>query len=307
MKTTALPEVDVVARFRGALYGFVVSDAQATPFKWHKPEEVAHLRLEGVYFDRPGNALMPHLPAAYTTRDTEALIAVLKSSTPLPDLLHFAFNLKAAFTTFPEKWRVGTVFPWPPFPDKSHFTLAFALPAAYRYASGMIGADQLTAWIQRLSPASVIWQQCIYVYTTLLAGLMSGRIDATGAWAEADRLVEAAESMFPGAALLDPFLNSLETVSDYKTDPRLEEGIPEHAHTALSLAIHAFSKGASTLPEMLQPVVSLGGDTGAACYAGALWGAAHGFEAVPTALVSPLQDSVRLEAGFRHVVENKNV
>ncbi len=299
--------VDIASRFRGAIFGFATSDAQATPFKWHKPEEVAHLKLEGEYVNRPGNALMPHLPAGYTTRDTEALIAVLKSSTPLPDLLHFAFNLKAAFTTFPEKWRVGTVFPWPPFPDKSHFTLAFSLPAAYRLAAGMIDADQLNAWIQRLSPASVIWQQCIFVYTNLLASLMNGSVTKATAWKEADRLAETAEALFPGASLLDPFMNSLESVSGYSDGGRFSDGIPETAHTSLALAIHAFSTGDSALPVMLQPVVSLGGDTGAACYAGALWGAANGVEAIPGALITPLQDSVRLEAGIRHVVDNRAV
>lgn len=290
-------------RLKGAVFGFALADALSMPFKGYKPAEVSHLSLENGFIPRLGNEFMAHLPPGYTTRETEALIAILKSSPQLPDLLHFAFNLKAAFTTFPEKWKHGTVFPWPPFPDKSHFTLSFSIPAAYKLANKDVDNDQIVYWILRLSPSSAIWQQCIFVFTRILAALMSGETTHLNVWQRADELAQEAESIFPGASLLDPFMNSVEALgTDYTADARFKDGMVDHAHAALGMAILAFSKGGDSLQKTVEPLVLLGGDTGAVCYAGAFWGAQHGFDALPKALIERIPDAIRLESGTNNVL-----
>ena len=243
---------------------------------------------------RPESDLFYPLPAGSTARQTEAMLAVLKASKPLPDLQSFAFNIKDAFNRFQMLWPKSATFPWPPFPDEGHYTFAFALPAAYRLASGKNTAPELAEWLKSLSPVSVVWQHGVWIYLRLLNDLFHADVATFNAATflnKAIQYADEAELHFPN----DHKMKRKMVVTEPLLDAPLAEvakscgNINNAADNILAFVGNAFYKYHGSFEQGLIETSNLGGTSGAVgFYLGSLIGALHGKSILPGAWLNSL-------------------
>ncbi len=249
---------------------------------------------------RPESDEFYPLPAGSTARQTEAMLAVLKSSNPLPDLPHFAFNIKDAFNRFPTLWPKSAAFPWPPFPDEGHYTFAFALPAAYRLASGTMSVEDAADWLKSFAPVSIVWQQGTWVYMRLLAWMFEHHAQgfAKGLFlTKALMFVDEAESYFPHDFKLKRRMQSIQPLMDGPLEVIASTcgDVNIAAENIISVVGAVFYQHPASFQDGILAAANLGGSTGAVTfYTGSLLGALHGTSIFPDAWLEKLRvrDSV---------------
>lgn len=257
---------------------------------------------------RPESEEFYPLPAGSTARQTEAMLAVLKASKPLPDLQGFAFNIKDSFNRFQMLWPKSATFPWPPFPDEGHYTFAFAMPAAYRLSAGKNSVPELADWLKSLSPVSVVWQQGTWIYLRLLADLFSAdtaSFDPKTFVQNAAKYADEAETYF----LNDHKMKRRMQVTEPLLDAPLEQvavacgGINNAADNILAFVGNAFYKHPHDFEQAVTSTANLGGTSGAVgFYLGSLLGALNGQAGLPGAWLNQLKVKESVEtAVFNYV------
>jgi hypothetical protein len=282
-------------RFLASCVAASLGESIALPTEGMKPEQIQTTfgEIKGPVA-RPDSVDFYPLSAGSTARQTEAMLAVIKASHPLPDLQGFAFNIKDAFNRFQMLWPKNATFPWPPFPDEGHYTFAFAMPAAFRLASGQSSTAELSEWLKSLSPVSVVWQQGTWIYLRLLADLYvmdEKNFSASKFLKRAMFFADEAEDLFP---------------HDYKmkrrmqvTEPLLDEPLSEVAKACgdinnaadniLAFVGNAFYKHNDDFEKAILSTANLGGTSGAVgFYLGSLIGALRGQSNLPGAWLHSL-------------------
>lgn len=290
-------------RFLASCLAASLGESIALPAEGMTPDQVRSVfhKIEGPVARPESDSFYP-LPAGSTARQTEAMLAVLKASKPLPDLQGFAFNIKDSFNRFQMLWPKSATFPWPPFPDEGHYTFAFAMPAAYRLCAGKNSVAEIADWLKSLSPVSVVWQQGIWIYLRLLADLLKMDVASFDRVAFVQRAMEyadEAEQHFPNDHKMKRRMQV--------TEPLLEASLADvavacgnvnnNADNILSFVGSAFFKHNQSFEEALVATSNLGGTSGAVgFYLGSLIGALHGRDALPGAWVGQLKVKESVEA-----------
>jgi ADP-ribosylglycohydrolase len=282
-------------RFLACCLAASLGESVAMPSEGMSPEKVASVfnKITGPVA-RPESDLFYPLPAGSTARQTEAMLAVLKASKPLPDLQGFAFNIKDAFNRFQMLWPKSATFPWPPFPDEGHYTFAFALPAAYRLASGKNTAPELAEWLKSLSPVSIVWQHGVWIYLRLLNDLFHSDpadFDARGFLSNAMHYADEAESHFPNDHKMKRKMQVTEPLLDAPLSQVAKScgSINNAADNILAFVGNAFYKHHNSFENALIETSNLGGTSGAVgFYLGSLIGALHGKSIMPGAWLGTL-------------------
>ncbi|MDI6402728.1 ADP-ribosylglycohydrolase family protein [Balneolaceae bacterium ANBcel3] len=274
-------------KFQATCIGAALGEAIGMPAEGMTPQQVSsvHGGIDG-FKSRPESDDFSPVQAGHSARQTEALLSVLSASAPLPDLQEFAFTLKQALNSYPEKWPQSTTFAWPPFPDGGHYTFSFAIPAARLLAEERVTTDDLVSWMQSLTPSSVVWQQSIWLYLRLLSYLYRqdpNTFDADEFLARAARFIKEAEGYFPG---------------DYKirrrmqvTEPLIDESLEHIAKSCGNVSTLAedmitfvgvvFHRYHNDYRKALLEAANIGGSSEASCfYLGSLFGALGGKNAL---------------------------
>jgi hypothetical protein len=258
---------------------------------------------------RPESLEFYPLPAGSTARQTEALLAVLKSSSPLPDLPRFAFHIKDAFNRFPTLWPKDAAFAWPPFPDEGHYTFAFALPAAYSLAQGERSSEQLADWLKSFAPVSIVWQQGTWVYLRLLSWLFGEdptNFDRDLFISQTLHFMDEAESHFPHDHKLKRRMRTIQPMLGGNLDQvaRLCGHVDVAAENILCVVGAVFHKYAHEPKSALLEGANLGGCTGAVTfYTGTLLGALHGRHALPESWIETMRVHESVEHAARQYVQ----
>lgn len=290
-------------RFLACCVAASLGESIAMPTEGMTPQEIKQRfhKLAGP-IARPETEDYYALPAGSTARQTEAMLAVLKASKPLPDLQGFAFNIKDAFNRFNILWPKSATFPWPPFPDEGHYTFAFAMPAAYRLSAGKNTVAELAEWMKSLSPVSVVWQQGTWIYLRLLAKLFQTNpadFDSTSFLKDAMLFADEAEHHFPHdykmkrrMQITEPLLDaSLEEVAKACGD------INNAADNILAFVGNAFYKYNDNFETAVTSAANVGGTSGAVgFYLGSLIGALRGLDALPGAWLNQLKVKESVES-----------
>jgi hypothetical protein len=258
---------------------------------------------------RPESLEFYPLPAGSTARQTEALLAVLKSSSPLPDLPRFAFHIKDAFNRFPTLWPKDAAFAWPPFPDEGHYTFAFALPAAYSLAQGERSSEQSADWLKSFAPVSIVWQQGTWVYLRLLSWLFGEdptNFDRDLFISQTLHFMDEAESHFPHDHKLKRRMRTIQPMLGGNLDQvaRLCGHVDVAAENILCVVGAVFHKYAHEPKSALLEGANLGGCTGAVTfYTGTLLGALHGRHALPESWIETMRVHESVEHAARQYVQ----
>lgn len=222
------------------------------------------------------------LPAGSTAKQTEALLAILKASEPLPDLQNFAFNIKNSYNRHPEKWPKATTFPWPPFPDGGHYSLAFAVPAAWQLSQKQVDPERLSIWLKSMEPVSPVWQQGVWVYLRMLSwlfGLKPTDFDRSVCLEKIIQFIGEAEDLVPNefklrrrVQLVEPLLEGpSEKISKACGD------VSSDAENILAFTGAVFYRHPDNFKEALAEAANSGGSAEAVSfYTGSLLGALHG-------------------------------
>lgn len=290
-------------RFLACCVAASLGESIAMPTEGMTPQEIKQrfYKLAGP-IARPETEDYYALPAGSTARQTEAMLAVLKASKPLPDLQGFAFNIKDAFNRFNILWPKSATFPWPPFPDEGHYTFAFAMPAAYRLSAGKNTVAELAEWMKSLSPVSVVWQQGTWIYLRLLAKLFQTNpadFDSKSFLKDAMLFADEAEHHFPHdykmkrrMQITEPLLDaSLEEVAKACGD------INNAADNILAFVGNAFYKYNDNFETAVTSAANVGGTSGAVgFYLGSLIGALRGLDALPGAWLNQLKVKESVES-----------
>lgn len=290
-------------RFLACCVAASLGESIAMPTEGMTPQEIKQRfhKLAGP-IARPETEDYYALPAGSTARQTEAMLAVLKASKPLPDLQGFAFNIKDAFNRFNILWPKSATFPWPPFPDEGHYTFAFAMPAAYRLSAGKNTVAELAEWMKSLSPVSVVWQQGTWIYLRLLAKLFQTNpadFDSKSFLKDAMLFADEAEHHFPHdykmkrrMQITEPLLDaSLEEVAKACGD------INNAADNILAFVGNAFYKYNDNFETAVTSAANVGGTSGAVgFYLGSLIGALRGLDALPGAWLNQLKVKESVES-----------
>jgi hypothetical protein len=261
---------------------------------------------------RPESDEFYPLPAGSTARQTEGLLAVLKSSNPLPDLPHFAFHIKDAFNRFPTLWPKSAAFPWPPFPDEGHYTFAFALPAAYRLASSQMSVEEAADWLKSFAPVSIVWQQGTWVYMRLLAWMFEHHPQGFSKGhflTKALMFIDEAEVYFPHDFKLKRRMQSVQPLMEGPLEAVATAcgDVNIAAENIISVVGAVFYQHHDSFHDAILAGANLGGSTGAVTfYTGSLLGALHGASIFPEAWLEKLRvrDSVE-HAGMAYVGSRK--
>ncbi len=283
-------------RFLASCVAASLGESIALPTEGMNPEQIrAHFGTISGPVARPDSPDFYPLAPGSTARQTEALLAVLKASRPLPDLAGFAFNIKDAFNRFQMLWPKNAAFPWPPFPDEGHYTFAFAFPAAYRLAAGKSTKAELAEWLKSLSPVSVVWQQGTWIYLRLLAKLYvtdEATFSAADAMKSAMEFADEAEDLFPH----DHKMKRKMQVTEPLLDRPLSEvasacgNIDHAAENILTFVGNAFYKYHNDFETGLLSTTHQGGTSGAVgFYLGSLIGALRGQHTLPGAWLHQLK------------------
>jgi ADP-ribosylglycohydrolase len=290
-------------RFLACCVAASLGESIAMPTEGMTPKEIKERfhKIAGP-IARPETEDYYALPAGSTARQTEAMLAVLKASKPLPDLQGFAFNIKDAFNRFNILWPKSATFPWPPFPDEGHYTFAFAMPAAYRLTAGKNTVAELAEWMKSLSPVSVVWQQGTWIYLRLLAKLFQTNpadFDSTSFLKDAMLFADEAEHHFPH----DYKMKRRMQITEPLLDTPLEEvakacgDINNAADNILAFVGNAFYKYNDNFETAITSAANVGGTSGAVgFYLGSLIGALRGVDALPGAWLNQLKVKESVES-----------
>jgi ADP-ribosylglycohydrolase len=296
-------------RFLACCVAASLGESLTLPAEGMSPEKVRDIfyKISGPVA-RPESEEFYPLPAGSTARQTEAMLAVLKASRPLPDLQGFAFNIKDSFNRFQMLWPKSATFPWPPFPDEGHYTFAFAMPAAYRLSAGKNSVAELADWLKSLSPVSVVWQQGTWIYLRLLADLFSSdaaTFDPKVFVLNAARYADEAESYF----LNDHKMKRRMQVTQPLLDAPLDQvaiacgNINNAADNILAFVGNAFYKYPMDFEQAVTSTANLGGTSGAVgFYLGSLIGALNGSHVLPGAWLNQLKVKESVEAAVFNYV-----
>lgn len=283
-------------RFLASCIAAALGESIALPTEGMNTEQIKEMfnRVTGPVA-RPDSEDFYPLPPGSTARQTEAMLAVLKASRPLPDLQGFAFNIKDAFNRFQMLWPKSATFPWPPFPDEGHYTFAFAMPAAFRLASGKSSVPELAEWLKSLSPVSVVWQQGTWIYLRLLAELYTTEAEKFSPRKfveQAMLFADEAEGHFPHDHKMKRRMQVTEPLLDASLDQvaRACGNINNAADSILAFVGNAFYKYNDNFELALIETTNLGGTSGAVgFYLGSLIGALRGQSSLPGAWLNQLK------------------
>ncbi len=292
-------------RFQATCLGAAIGEAVGMPAEEMKPEQVAStLGTITGYRDRPEAEDFIPVAAGNSTRQTEALLSVLAAATPLPDLQEFAFTIKQALNKYPEKWPKSTTFAWTPFPDGGHYTFSFAIPAARLLNEGRVSVEDLIAWMQSLTPSSVVWQQSIWLYLRLLDYLYGQEkkdFDPDEFLENATKFILEAERHFPG----DYKIRRRMQVTEPMMDEPLEQiakscgGVSKLAEDMITFVGTVFYRHHDDFKTAITAAANLGGASEASCfYLGSLFGALGGMEALPEDWLRDYAGRDRVEAAL---------
>lgn len=249
---------------------------------------------------RPDSSDYAALPAGSYARQTEALIAVLRASRPLPDLQTFASNLKETFVKYPDKWPRNSTFPWPPFPDEGHYTFAFAIPGAWQMLNGKLGEKDAEDWIRSLEPVSVVWKHGTWIYMRLLHWLFTrtgGPLNKKQFIDQIMAFTEEAEEKFPGDHKMKRRMQLIAPLLDENLDDiaRACGGIDQSAHNVLAFVGAVFYQYGGRFDEALIAAANRGGSSGAVgFYLGSLSAAFGGGAVIPDNWQGMLNEKDRL-------------
>ncbi len=301
-------------RFQATCLGAAIGEAIGMPAEEMKPEQVSSTfgNING-YQSRPEADDFSPLEAGHSARQTEALISVLASSSPLPDLQEFAFTIKQALNKYPEKWPKSTTFAWPPFPDGGHYTFSFAIPAARMLREGQVSVEDLKEWMQSLTPSSVVWQQSIWLYMRLLVYLYETEkenFDPDEFLENAAKYILEAERYFPG----DYKIRRRMQVTEPMMDEPLEDiakscgDVSKLAEDMITFVGAVFHRHHDDFKKAITAAANLGGASEASCfYLGSLIGALGGMETLPEDWLGDYAERQRVEAGLRKFEERAGV
>jgi ADP-ribosylglycohydrolase len=292
-------------RFQATCLGAAIGEAVGMPAEEMKPEQVAStFGVISGFRDRPEAEDFSPVAAGNSTRQTEAMLAVLASSAPLPDLQEFAFTIKQALNKYPEKWPKSTTFAWPPFPDGGHYTFSFAIPAARLLHEGRVSVEELITWMQSLTPSSVVWQQSIWLYLRLLDYLFGQEkkdFDSDEFLENATKYILEAERHFPG----DYKIRRRMQVTEPMMDEPLEDiakscgGVSKLAEDMITFVGAVFHRHHDDFKTAVTEAANLGGASEASCfYLGSLFGALGGPEALPEDWLGEYAGRTRVEAAL---------
>ncbi len=288
-----------------------VGEAIGMPAQDLMPKQVAS--KPGVitgFAARPEAEDLHPVEAGHSTRQTEALIAVLKASKPLPDLQEFAFSLKQALNQYPEKWPKSTTFAWPPFPDGGHYTFSFAVPASRLLREEKVTVKELIDWMHTLTPSSVVWQQSIWLYLRLLDflyGQDAETFDPDEFLVNATRFIVEAEEHFPG----DYKIRRRMQVTEPMMDEPLEDiarscgNVSKLAEDMITFVGAVFYRHHSDYKKALTEAANLGGESEASCfYLGSLFGALYGSDCLPQEWLDGYAERSRINKALEKFEEN---
>lgn len=300
----------IQSRFIAACLGGSLGESIGMACESMTPDQIQEQfgRIKGPA-PRPESEEFYALPAGSTARQTEALLAVLKSSSPLPDLPRFAFHIKDAFNRFPTLWPKYSAFAWPPFPDEGHYTFAFALPAAYSLANGEKSAEELAEWLKSFAPVSIVWQQGTWVYLRLLAwlfGQASDTFDPNLFVTKALLFTDEAGSYFPHDHKLKRRMQIIQPLmgGDLEDVAKACGNVNMAAENILCVVGSVFHRHGRDPRTALTEAANLGGCTGAVTfYTGTLLGALHGRHALPEAWIEKLRVRESVEHAARMYVK----
>jgi ADP-ribosylglycohydrolase len=259
--------------------------------------------------NRPESDEYMALEAGNIARQTEALIAVLRASRPLPDLQTFASYLKETFVKYPEKWPRHSTFPWPPFPDEGHYTFAFALPGSWQMVNGRLSTSEAADWVRSLEPVSIVWKHGTWIYMRLLHWLfeqMGEPLDKKQFVKQIMAFTEEAEDNFPGdhkmkrrMQLIEPLLDG-----DIREIAAACGSIDQSAQNVLAFVGAVFYKFGGRFDEAVTAAANQGGSSGAVgFYLGSLSPALGGEIVIPGNWKGMLKEKDRLEAVVRKYLD----
>ncbi|MEX0929061.1 MAG: ADP-ribosylglycohydrolase family protein [Balneolales bacterium] len=294
-------------KFNACCQAAALGESFGMPAEGLSPSEIrSQYGVIDTLTDRRESDALYELPAGSTAKQTEALLAILKASDPLPDLQTFAFNVKDAYNRHPAKWPKATTFPWPPFPDGGHYSLAFAVPAAWQLSQKQVDVKQLGTWLTSLEPVSVVWQQGVWVYLRMLDwlfGLVPPEFDRSVCLKKIAQYIDEAERLFPNEfklrrrmQLIDPVLNeSPEKISKVCGD------VSSDAENILAFTGAVFYRHPHNFKQALTEAANAGGSAEAVSfYVGSLLGALHGKEVLPEEWMNHLLEKKRIEDEVEH-------
>lgn len=297
-------------RFIASCLGAAVGESLGLPAEGLDPGQIStdfgHIDSPVARRESPDYSAMP---AGSIGRQTEALIAVLRASHPLPDLQQFASNLKESFARYPNKWPKHSTFPWPPFPDEGHYTFAFALPGAWQMLNDNLDDEGATDWIRSLEPVSVVWKHGTWIYMRLLHWLYSqneGALDKKAFLKRVMSFTEEAEEKFPGDHKMKRRMQLVEPLLDGELGDiaRACGGIDPSAQNVLAFVGAVFYRFGGRFDEALVAAVNQGGSSsGVGFYLGSLSAAFGGDAVIPDNWLGMLSEKERLHQVIRQFLD----
>jgi ADP-ribosylglycohydrolase len=298
--------LNLADRFVASCLGAAVGESMGLPAEGLDPGRISsvygHIDSPVARADSPDFSASP---AGSIARQTEALIAVLRASGPLPDLQHFASHLKESFARQPEKWPRHSTFPWPPFPDEGHYTFAFALPGAWQMLNGTLDEEGATEWIRSLEPVSVVWKHGTWIYMRLLHWLYSQNEATLNKKLYLNKVMaftEEAEEKFPGDHKMKRRMQLIEPLLDGDLDEiaRACGGIDQSAQNVLAFVGAVFYRYGGRFDDALIAAVNQGGSSsGVGFYLGSLSAAFGGEAVIPDNWLEMLGEKERLQQVIR--------
>jgi hypothetical protein len=297
-------------RFVASCIGAAVGESIGMPAEGMDADQIRSVftSIEGPVA-RPATDDYLALPAGSIARQTEALIAVLRASRPLPDLQQFASNLKDTFARYPEKWPRHATFPWPPFPDEGHYSFAFAIPGAWHLLNGALTVDSAAEWFRSLEPVSQVWRHGTWIYMRLLHWLYTQHGETLDRKVFLKKVMEftaEAEDSFPGDHKMKRRMQTIEPLLDEDLGDvaRACGGVDQAAQNVLGFVGAVFYQFGGRYDEALTAAAALGGTSGAVgFYLGSLSAAFAGEAAIPDNWKNMLTEKDRLMQVVRQFLD----
>ena len=303
----------IMNKFKATCLGAAIGESIGMPAEGMSPEEVSSkIGAISGFNGRVDEGDFSALEAGRSARQTEAMLSVLASSSPLPDLQEFAFTIKQALNKYPEKWPKSTTFAWPPFPDGGHYTFSFAIPAARLLYEERISIDDITEWMHSLTPSSVVWQQSIWLYLRLLDYLYrqsAATFDPDDFLSHAARYIREAEAHFPGDYKIRRRMQVTEPMMDEPLEVIAKScgDVSKLAEDMITFVGAVFYRHHNDYKKAITEAANLGGESEASCfYLGSLFGALGGVEIIPDEWLEKYSERERVEAALANF-ENNNV
>lgn len=303
----------IMNKFKATCLGAAIGESIGMPAEGMSPEEVSSkIGTISGFNGRVDEGDFSALEAGRSARQTEAMLSVLASSSPLPDLQEFAFTIKQALNKYPEKWPKSTTFAWPPFPDGGHYTFSFAIPAARLLYEERISIDDITEWMHSLTPSSMVWQQSIWLYLRLLDYLYRQSVatfDPDDFLSHAARYIREAEAYFPGDYKIRRRMQVTEPMMDEPLEVIAKScgDVSKLAEDMITFVGAVFYRHHNDYKKAITEAANLGGESEASCfYLGSLFGALGGVEIIPDEWLEKYSERERVEAALANF-ENNNV